>query len=273
MTSDRTYILPLDYGNRTGEREFIREVLRRYDRDTLVGCGLLVNNNPYRLQAYLFLNFWSKSEDFEAWLSVSHPKKRRDFRFLFSEMVNAIFAKGFNVVTFLDESSLDEVMTEERNAIFLIPSRAKMDETFGSPMADGTFSVFLSHSSMDKPFVDKVFSAMHSAGIRAWYDRYEITPGDSITDRINEGLERSSLGLLFLSKHFLDPRSGWTQNEANFFFQRRMRDPGKRFIVVNLGVSIDELPAMLRDYKFIDASSPTGVQDVVDSVSRERAAA
>jgi hypothetical protein len=62
-------------------------------------------------------------------------------------------------------------------------------------------------------------------------------------------------------------------NEANFFFQRRMRDPTKRFIVANLGLAVEELPPILRDYKFIDMSSPSGVQEAVDAIARARTAA
>ncbi|MBL3940549.1 toll/interleukin-1 receptor domain-containing protein, partial [Bacteroides thetaiotaomicron] len=80
--------------------------------------------------------------------------------------------------------------------------------------------VFLSHSSRDKSIVDGVFNELHKAGIRAWYDRYEIDPGDSITDKINEGLASSQIGLLFFSKNFIDSKSGWPTKEANYFFQK-----------------------------------------------------
>lgn len=266
------YILPLDYGDRVNEREFVRQVLRRYDKDTLVGCVLLVNNHPYRLQSFLGLNFWQKGDDFEQWLAREHPKRRRDFRFLFGELADAISVRGFNIATFTDEHLVDAVMSGESNEIYFFPDRAQVDAVFGDPVVSTTFSVFLSHSSRDKPFVDRVFEALHSSGIRAWYDRYQIAPGDSITDKINAGLETSSLGLIFLSRHFLDPKSGWPMNEANFFFQRRMHDASKRFIVANLGLEVEELPAMLRDYKFIDLSSPGGIQEVVDAITRAKAA-
>lgn len=94
------------------------------------------------------------------------------------------------------------------NGIYFFPDRSIMNKTFGSPSTAETLSVFLSHSSRDKPIIDKVFEELHKNGIRAWYDRYEINPGNSITDSINEGLRKSHLGLLFFSKNFLDPRSG-----------------------------------------------------------------
>jgi len=268
--AERTYIIELDYGNRLQEREFIRAVLHRYDKDTLIGCILLVNNDPYNLQSFICLNFEQKHEDFENWIAKHHQTKRRNFKFLFGELTDAIHRKGFNVATFCDDRLLDIVMSGERNEIFFFPDRDRVRSTFAPPEVDSTFTVFLSHSSRDKGLVDSAFAHLHGAGIRAWYDRFEIAPGDSITDRINAGLDSSSIGLLFMSESFLDQRSGWPINEANFFFQRRMRDPSKKFIIVNIGLSTDQLPAMLRDYRYIDMLAPDATQEIVDAVSRAR---
>lgn len=273
MQRDQSYIIQLDYGDRKTEREFLRQILQRYDKDTLVGCSLFVNNNPYRLESFLCLNFWDRHEDFESWLGEKFPSKKRHYRFLFSEITNALFVKGFNFVTFTDDSMLEFQMSDDANGIYLFPDRSIMNSKFGKPLADNTFTVFLSHSSKDKTLVDAVFDKLHKAGVRAWYDRYEIQPGDSITDRINEGLNTSGLGLIFLSKNFLDKRSGWTMSEANFFFQQRMRDAQKTFIIVNVDLSIDEMPPLLQDYRFIDLTNVQAHQEIVDAIVRAKNAA
>jgi len=272
MERDQTYVIPLDYGDRKNEREFIRQILKRYDRDTLVGAALFVNNNPYCLESFLCLNFWKDSDDFEQWLSANHPKKMRDFRFLFSEIADAVFQKGFNVVSFVDDSMLEIQMSDEPNEIYFFPDRTNMNETFGKPVTTGTFSVFLSHSSKDKPVVDSIFTELHKSNIRAWYDRYEIRPGDSITDSINDGLRKSNLGLLFFSRNFLDSRSGWPMNEANYFFQNRMREKKKNFIVINLDLGVSEMPPLMQDYLYIDMRSPSAVEQLVDVIVREQKA-
>lgn len=272
MDRDQTYVIPLDYGDRKGEREFVRAILNRYDRDTLVGAVLFVNNNPYSLQSFLCLNFWKDSEGFEQWMGANHPTKMRDFRFLFSEIGDAVFQKGFNVLSFTDDSMLELQMSEEPNGIYLFPDRDLMNERFGKPNTASTLSVFLSHSSRDKPFVDSVFSELHKNDIRAWYDRYEIHPGDSITESINEGLRKCHLGLLFFSKNFLDPRSGWPMNEANYFFSQRMREKKKNFIVVNLDLEVSDMPPLMQDYLFIDWRRPGAIQQLVDAITREQKA-
>lgn len=270
MERDQTYVIPLDYGDRKKEREFVRAILNRYDRDTLVGAVLFVNNNPYSLQSFLCLNFWKGTEDFEQWLNSHHPTKSRDFRFLFSEIGDAIFEKGFNVIGFTDDSMLELQMSEESNGIYLFPDRDTMNNKFGNPNTISTLSVFLSHSSKDKPIVDSIFTELHKNNIRAWYDRYEIHPGDSITESINEGLRKCHVGLLFLSKNFLNPSSGWPMSEANYFFSQRMREKKKKFIVVNLDLDVSEMPALMQDYLFIDMRSPNSAQKIIDAIIHEQ---
>ena len=43
----KIYIFSLDYGKRSEEKMFIKDILRNFDEDTVVGCGIFVNNNPY----------------------------------------------------------------------------------------------------------------------------------------------------------------------------------------------------------------------------------
>ena len=41
-------------------------------------------------------------------------------------------------------------------------------------------TVFLSHTSIDKPFVEKLASDLKRLGIESWVDKYEIKVGESI---------------------------------------------------------------------------------------------
>lgn len=271
MERDQTYVIPLDYGDRESARAFLRALLTRYDKDTLVGCALFVNNHPYNFESYLCLNFWEEN-DFEHWLGSTFPRLKRDYRFLSSEIAQSVFSKAFNVVTFTDCDDIELKIPDEANGIYLFPSRKIMDARFGRPLPSARFLVFLSHSSADKPLVDRMFETLHQAGVRAWYDRYEIQAGDSITSKVNEGLDRSDLGLLFLSKNFLNSKSGWTTAEANFFFQQRMREPSKRFIVVNLDLEHNAIPPLLQDYRYISWSSENAMSEIVNAVKNAQSA-
>ena len=50
-------------------------------------------------------------------------------------------------------------------------------------------SVFLSHSSSDKELVTRIAEDLKDAGIPVWLDAWEILPGDSVAQKIQEGLD------------------------------------------------------------------------------------
>ena len=54
-------------------------------------------------------------------------------------------------------------------------------------------SVFISHSSKDKPAVEALATALRARGIDVWLDKWEIGPGDDIVASINAGPRRGRL--------------------------------------------------------------------------------
>jgi len=73
--------------------------------------------------------------------------------------------------------------------------------------------IFLCHSSKDKPFVRKLAQRLNADGIDTWVDEMEVRIGDSIHDRINEGLARSDFLAVVLSRASIASR--WVREELN----------------------------------------------------------
>lgn len=48
------------------------------------------------------------------------------------------------------------------------------------PNGTGEFDVFISHATEDKDFATPLASALTDAGLKVWYDEYELSIGDSI---------------------------------------------------------------------------------------------
>jgi hypothetical protein len=268
MVDQQSYLIHLDYGNRAQERVFVGAILDRFDRNTLIGANLFINNNPYGMELLLHLNFERSAAEFEDWLRKNFPSKRREQRLLLEDISSAMSKRGFNQCGLVNSDMLDLIMPSEANGMFFFPDKDVLEKIWGKASPRASYTVFLSHSSADKLLVDRVFGALHGAEIRSWYDRYEIEPGDSITDKINEGLAASRLGLLFISRNFLDSRSGWPTREANYFFQQQMRNGRRNFVVLNVDVPLDELPPLLQDFRFIDMSAADALQQVVDAVKK-----
>lgn len=115
--------------------------------------------------------------------------------------------------------------------------------------------VFLSHRTVDKPFVRKLKTALEDSsdgpGFSCWLDEAEIQPGQSITALVNEGLERSRVVAIVMTPAYFTSESGWTDAEwhASLFL-----DPDNRRgrIVPILAASCPHIPVLLRHLSTID---------------------
>jgi hypothetical protein len=73
------------------------------------------------------------------------------------------------------------------------------------------FDVFLSHNSVDKPWVKKLKDALQQRRLRVWLDRDEIRPGDRFVGALEKGLDESRTVALIVSPEAM--QSGWVQEE------------------------------------------------------------
>lgn len=261
------YIFELNYAERIKEKDFILDALKQYNKNELVGAGIYVNNNPYNFQMLLYLNFAVDTDQFEEWLKTNYPEKQRRFNYFIGDIIEAISTKGYNIATFTDESSVHNAITAEPNEIFIFPDKESFRGLWNSDVFKDQLKVFLSHSSKDKVIVDKIFNELQLEGIRAWYDKYEIRPGDSIVDKINEGLDESDVGVICLSQNFLNSSTGWTKSELNFFIQKRMRSGTNNLICLNFDVEFEDLPPLVQDYRYIDMKDPNSLKVLVKSLA------
>ena len=60
--------------------------------------------------------------------------------------------------------------------------------TNGSKTGAITPGLFLSHSSVDKPFVEKLARGLERVGVEVWFDKWAIKVGGYLSWQIEEGL-------------------------------------------------------------------------------------
>jgi hypothetical protein len=66
------------------------------------------------------------------------------------------------------------------------------------------WDIFISHAAEDKATVARpLAAALKRAGARVWLDEQELTVGDSLSEKIDEGLAQSRFGAVILSPAFL----------------------------------------------------------------------
>jgi tetratricopeptide (TPR) repeat protein len=98
-----------------------------------------------------------------------------------------------------------------------------------------TFDVFLSHSSVDKPWAIQLKDALQRYGVSVWLDRDEIRPGDLFVKALEAGLEQSRAVALIVSPEAV--ASGWVEEE----YARAM------FLAQNKQRALRLIPVLLRD--------------------------
>ena len=88
--------------------------------------------------------------------------------------------------------------------------------------------LFVSHASEDKDsFVRSLVEALINESLSVWFDEFELQIGDSLRRKIDEGLSRSSYGLVVFSPAFFEKH--WTQYEVDGLIARQ--NAGERVIL------------------------------------------
>jgi len=70
-------------------------------------------------------------------------------------------------------------------------------------MKEKRWDIFISHAGEDKATVARpLTTALRRVGVRVWLDEHELTVGDSLSEKIDEGLSQSRFGAVILSPAF-----------------------------------------------------------------------
>jgi hypothetical protein len=123
---------------------------------------------------------------------------------------------------------------------------------------------FLSHSSKDKPFVRQLAADLAREGITVWLDEQMIRVGDSITDKISQGLAESDYFLIALSENSV--QSEWVKRELNQALVTEIEE--RKVRILPLKLSECEVPPLIKDKKYADFSSHyrTGVTQLLTAM-------
>jgi TIR domain len=109
---------------------------------------------------------------------------------------------------------------------------------------------FISHASEDKArFAEPLARALYQQGIRAWLDKWEMQPGDSVISKIfDEGIARADCFVVIVSEHSIT--KPWVREELDSGMVERI-NRSCRLIPIRLGEV--EMPPPLRATIWIDA--------------------
>lgn len=112
-------------------------------------------------------------------------------------------------------------------------------------------SIFLSHNSVDKPFVRKLANDLRRNGHYAWVDEAEINIGDSLIEKIEAGIDTMEYIGVVISSNSIE--SEWVKREVRLALTQEIS--GKRVKVLPLLLEKVTIPTFLIDKKYADFTS------------------
>jgi hypothetical protein len=125
-------------------------------------------------------------------------------------------------------------------------------------------NVFISHRRADDAEAERLAIEIRNAGHDVWLDVWEIGIGDSIIQRMNEGLTGATyLVLCYSSSDVLAP---WISSEWMNTLARQLNGENVKILPVRL--TGGSPPAILASIRYADlvANWPTGVAEVLRAI-------
>lgn len=113
-------------------------------------------------------------------------------------------------------------------------------------------NVFISHNSKDKPVARQIAKVLIYHGIKPWIDEAEINVGDSLTEKIRDGLDNVDYVLALISKNSVD--SEWVKREIDVASNKEIK--GKKIVIIPVLVEKCDLPWLLEGKLYIDLTTP-----------------
>ncbi len=127
-------------------------------------------------------------------------------------------------------------------------------------------SIFLSHCNVDKLLARKIAQDLKAYDFGVWLDEWEIVVGDSITQKINKGLDESEFVAVLLTDESV--KSGWVEKE----WQSKVGEEAesKRTLVLPLKGNECKIPPLLRDKKYADFETDysVGIKDLIRAIRK-----
>lgn len=108
--------------------------------------------------------------------------------------------------------------------------------------------VFLSHNHADKAFARRLAADLRQAGHTVWIDEAEIMVGDSLIEKIRQGLDEVDFVAAILSTASID--SPWVQRELDIASNREIAE--KRVVVLPVLREKVKLPGFLQGKLYAD---------------------
>lgn len=108
------------------------------------------------------------------------------------------------------------------------------------------YSCFISHSTADKDFADRLYADLQAKGVRCWYAPHDMEGGEHIDTQIDRAIKVHEKLLLVLSESSIN--SNWVKREISKAVNREDKE-GKRVL---FPISLVEF-SKIEEWEFVDS--------------------
>jgi hypothetical protein len=126
--------------------------------------------------------------------------------------------------------------------------------------------VFISYSHENKEFVDQLAMQLVQQNVHIWLDRWELSLGDSIIDKVQDAADGASALLVILSNASV--ASEWCKRELSAGLLRELEE--KRVVVMPVLLEDCKVPLFARGKLYADFRSnfDDGLKTVIDGIAK-----
>jgi hypothetical protein len=107
---------------------------------------------------------------------------------------------------------------------------------------------FLSHNSKDKDFASEISFKLIEQGIDVWLDKWEIFAGESLIDKISNGIKEVNVFIIIMTANSMN--SNWVKEELRMALNKRLQSPDFKIIPILYEPCV--VHEFLKGYVYID---------------------
>lgn len=262
---DKGYVWQGEYGRRSHLIPVFSKILDEQDATSLTMLALFVNNNPYNLEFFIALIYDRPEnihiQEMKSLFENAGLKYRSDLTFL--NLMKEMGNRRFNSCAISDSEQIDMIFS----SIFVFSEINELESKgyYMKPYGKDR-QVFISYSSKDKEDVKALIPYLNGIDLPVWFDEYNISIGQSITEGVQSGIQQSEMVIFWVTKNFLESR--WCRTEMNAFIKKMIEEDNILFLMLDDEVEIKSLPLLLSDIKHIRRENRS-LPDLVETLARE----
>jgi hypothetical protein len=143
------------------------------------------------------------------------------------------------------------------------------DQIASGPSDPSTLSVFLCHSSSDKPAVRALHAQLLRDGIAPWLDELDILPGQDWDSEIRKAIRKCHIVLVCLSRASIS-KVGFLQKEIRQVLDVADEQPEGTIFLVPVRLEECEVPYRLSRWQWVDLFEESGYERLMLALAARR---